>query len=228
MIAGKWTHRGTIESVSSVGGVPEASVDRLLLLRQVADLVPISTGVHCVRVGIDGVDGAGKTFFADELAAELRARGREVIRISVDDYHNVRSIRYQRGRNSPTGYWLDSYNYARLRADVLDPLGPGSNLRYRSASHDLVSDAELDPPALEAAPGSVLVLDGIFLHRDELVADWDFSVFLEVSADVAAKRLAQRDGTPADPDPRYVEGQRLYQAACHPRQRASVVIDNSG
>ena len=193
--------------------------------------MPISPGVRCVRVGIDGVDGAGKTVFADELAAELRLRGREVIRISVDDFHNVRSIRYQRGRHSPTGYWLDSYNYARLRADVLDPLGPGGNRRYRSAAHDLVSDAELNPPVSEAAPGSVLVLDGIFLHRDELVADWDFSVFLEVSADVAANRLAQRDGSPADSDhptmTRYVEAQRLYETARNPRQRASLVIDNS-
>jgi uridine kinase len=214
-----------------VGGVPELSADRLLLLRQVADLVPIATGIHCVRVGIDGVDGAGKTVFADELAAELQARGRQVIRISVDDFHNVRSIRYRRGRDSPMGCWLDSFNYTRLHADVLGPLGPGGNRRYRSACHDLVSDAELDPPALEAAPGSVLVLDGIFLHRDELIAIWDFSVFLEVSADIAASRLAQRDGTPGDPDhpsmTRYVEAQRLYEAACRPRQRASVVIDNS-
>ncbi|MEA5119309.1 MAG: hypothetical protein VB036_17065, partial [Propionicimonas sp.] len=39
-------------------------------------------------VGIDGVDGAGKTTFANDLAAVLDECGCEVIRISLDDYLN--------------------------------------------------------------------------------------------------------------------------------------------
>jgi uridine kinase len=43
--------------------------------------------------------------------------------------------------------------------------------------------------------------------------------------------MAARDGGPADPtDPanrRYVDGQRLYLAACAPRERATVVVDNT-
>jgi hypothetical protein len=38
------------------------------LLDLVAGLVPVPRGENCVRVGVDGVDGAGKTCFADELA----------------------------------------------------------------------------------------------------------------------------------------------------------------
>jgi hypothetical protein len=40
----------------------------------VADLVPTAIGEDCVRVGIDGVDGSGKTVFADELADARRSR----------------------------------------------------------------------------------------------------------------------------------------------------------
>jgi hypothetical protein len=36
------------------------------------------------------------------------------------------AVRYRRGRSSPEGFWLDSFNYERLRADVLEPLGPGA------------------------------------------------------------------------------------------------------
>lgn len=39
---------------------------------------------HSVRVAIDGVDAAGKTTFADELAPRLTALGRPVIRASID------------------------------------------------------------------------------------------------------------------------------------------------
>jgi L-cysteine:1D-myo-inositol 2-amino-2-deoxy-alpha-D-glucopyranoside ligase len=74
----------------------------------------------------------------------------------------------------------------------------------------------------------VLVLDGIFLHRPELRAYWDFSVYLDVDFDASASRLVVRDGRPADPaSRRHVDGQRLYLGACTPRRRATVVIDNT-
>src|ERR1700730_4916224 len=86
-----------------------------------------------IRVGIDGVDGAGKTMFATELACKLRRSGRPVIRATVDCFHNPRAIRYARGRSSPEGYFADSYNHAALRAALLDPLSLGGSGRYRTA-----------------------------------------------------------------------------------------------
>lgn len=209
----------------------ESCLERSCFLRRVAELVPISTREDCVRVGIDGVDGSGKTVFADELADALKIRGREVVRISVDDFHNVSALRYRRGRSSPEGFWLDSFNYERLRVDVLEPLGPGGSRRYRWTALDLASDVVLNPAPKVAPPGSVLVVDGLFLHRDELAGEWDFSIFLDVPFEVTAKRMAMRDGTVPDPQHpsmrRYVEAQQIYFGECAPRQQASVVIDNT-
>jgi len=209
----------------------EPHLERPRLLNWVADLVPTTNGEDCVRVGIDGVDGSGKTVFAGELADALQIRGRRVVRISVDDFHNVSAVRYRRGRSSPEGFWLDSFNYERLRADVLEPLGPSGSRRYRSSAHDLASELVLNPMYRVAPPGAVLVVDGLFLHREELVGAWDFSVFLDVPFEVTAKRMAMRDGTTPDPHDasmrRYVEAQQLYFRECAPRQRASIVIDNA-
>ncbi len=60
------------------------------------------------RVGVDGVDGAGKTTFADELAGALAPSGRQIIRVCADDFLNPRDVRYLRGRSSPEGFFLDS------------------------------------------------------------------------------------------------------------------------
>lgn len=203
---------------------------RLRVLGEVADRVPEPQDHSCVRVGVDGPDGSGKTIFADDLAAVLRERGRPVVRISLDDFHNVRAVRYRRGRESPEGFWRDSYNYARFRADVLEPFGPNGSRRYRSAGHDLVTDAILTPEPRLAPLGAVLVVDGLFLHRDELAAAWDLSVFLDVPFTVTAQRMARRDGSSPDPDHpdmhRYVEAQRIYFAACAPQERATVLVDN--
>ena len=182
-------------------------------------------------VAVDGVDGAGKSVFADELFVVLQSRGVAVIRASVDGFHNPPSVRYRRGRASPEGFYLDSYDYAALRRLLLDPLGSRGDGRIVRAIYDV--DAE-QPVAhsVEAAPEpGVLVLDGIFLHRELLREYWDYSIFLDVDFSVSVRRCALRDGGDPDPDAdsnrRYVEGQRLYLDECHPQRRASRVIDNN-
>jgi len=185
------------------------SPERARLLAKVAALVPPARLPNCVRVGVDGVDGAGKTHFADELAVAL----------------------HRRGRHSPSGFWRDSFDYPRLWAEVLSPLGPGGNRRYRPAGHDLATDEVLAPPLVTAPEGAVLVLDGIFLHRDELAGAWELSVFLDVGFAETARRMAHRDGSPPDPKhpelARYVLAQRRYLDRCRPRDRADVLIDNT-
>lgn len=141
-------------------------------MQLVAARIPASNDGRCPRVGIDGPDGAGKTYFADELAALLRAQRRSVVRVSLDDFHNTRDVRYRRGRDSPEGFWADSYNYERFHIDVIAPFSPGGSRTYRTAAHDLATDAILNPVPRSAAPGTVLIVDGIFLHRNEFAATW--------------------------------------------------------
>jgi uridine kinase len=157
--------------------------------------------------------------------------GRPTVRVRVDDFHRVRALRYRRGRQSPSGFWLDSFDYPRLWSEVLTPLGPGGDRRYRPAGHDLATDQVLHPPPRTAPPGAVVVLDGIFLHRAELAGAWELSIFLDVGFAETARRMASRDGS--DPDPehpsmaRYVRAQRHYLASCQPEQRADILIDNT-
>lgn len=182
-------------------------------------------------VGIDGVDGAGKTIFADALADYLRLQGQTVARVSLDDFHQRRDLRYRLGRSSPEGFWRDSYDYRSLHDCVLDPLAPNGSGWFRPATHDLRSDAQVTPSWEFAPPGSIVILDGLFLHRDEVLHAWNFSVFLDVPFGVTARRMAARDGSPADPGHpgmrRYVGGQEIYFARCNPATRATLVIDNT-
>lgn len=204
---------------------------RPAVVAQVADTVPEPFGDDCVRVAVDGVDGSGKTVFADELAAELAARGRDVVRVSADDWHQVRELRYARGRTSPEGFWLDSYDYPRLRAEVLEPLGPNGSRDYRPRGHDLATDDVLTGPLSHAPAGAVVLVDGLFLQRVELEGCFELAIWLDVPFEETAARMAARDGTSADPeDPsmvRYVEAQRTYFARPSPWTRADLVVDNT-
>jgi uridine kinase len=129
------------------------------------------------------------------------------------------------------GFWLDAFDYEQLHSQLLDPLQPGGSGRYRSAVHALATDQRLDLPYEQAPPGAILLLDGVFLHRDELVDSWDLSIVLEVPFGISVARMAARDGTDSSPDAasvqRYVQAQRHYLTTSSPHTRASLVIDNS-
>ena len=112
-------------------------------------------------VAVDGLDGAGKTTFADRLAPRL---DRPVVRVREDDFLNPAAIRHARGRESPDGFFLDSYDLVALRERLLDPFAAGGAFRRRW--HDAIADRPV-PGADEPAPaGALLLLDGLFLHRD--------------------------------------------------------------
>ena len=184
-----------------------------------------------IRIAIDGVDGAGKTMLADALAPLVIAKGRPVIRASVDDFHNPLAVRYARGRYSPDGFFLDSYDYPALHRLLLDPLGPEGSGRYVARHFDHRSDRPVAWRPVQAPSAAALIVDGIFLHRPELVACWDISIFLHIDFTVSTARNAVRDGTPEAADPeglsyrRYVGGQLRYLAECGPQQAAGIVID---
>ena len=211
-------------------------MDRDALLDQLADAILAVRQPHPTRVGIDGVDGAGKTWLADELAPVLAAHGVPVIRASVDGFHHPRALRYRRGRRSPRGFYEDSYNHDVLHTALLEPLAPDGSRAYRTAVFDWRTDGVVVEPTLQAPEDAVLVFDGIFLHRPELRAAWDFSIFVDVTFETSLRRNLIRyeaehgrvDAMVAeDFHTRYAPGQRLYLDACHPRSLASVVIDNN-
>ncbi len=188
-------------------------------------------------VGVDGVDGAGKTTFANELAELLKESGLTVIRISMDHYLNPQSKRYAQGRSSAKGYFEDSYDYARFTDEVLEPLGHGGSGRYRTAAYDLDSESEVHSPWRIAPDNAVVIIDGMFIHRDELCPSpkkkvWDISAWLEVPFEESFHRMSERESKitpdPADPvNARYYQGQLLYLETCDPAERADIVVENA-
>jgi uridine kinase len=189
---------------------------------------------HPVRVAIDGVGASGKTVLADELARELSAAGRQVIRASIDGFHNPPEVRYRRGKTSPEGYVDDSFDYDALMSCLLRPLGPGGGLICRTAVFDFRCEAPVDTAEMRADPRAILLFDGVFLLRAELADVWDFSVFVDAGFDVTLARALVRDlelfGSEAAVRERYllryIPGESLYLDRHGPRSRADVVVVN--
>jgi uridine kinase len=205
-------------------------MERSALLEVLVESIARVKRPHPVRVAIDGVDGVGKTTLANELVDPVRRRGLPVTRASIDGFHNSRDVRYRLGRGSPEGYFRGSFNYEAFTSVLLDPLGPGGSLRYRRAVFDYRTDTAVESSFETAAPHSVLLFDGVFLHWPELRAYWDVSFFLDAPFSTTIPRCAARDGSSPDVNAieniRYVEGQRLYMRECEPGRMATMVINN--
>jgi uridine kinase len=190
---------------------------------------------HPLRVAIDGRTACGKTTLADEIADALRRRGRSVIRTSIDGFHRPKAERYARGRNSPEGYYFDARDLTAIRGLLLDPLGEGGDLRYRTAVFDLEADAPVKEEPRLASADDVLIVDGTFLQRRELRSAWDLAVYVDVPEALAATRGAQRDaerlGGPAAAAALYRERYQpaflIYAQTCDPRVIADIVFDNA-
>lgn len=201
---------------------------RAALLDAVADLVPSAD--RTLLVVVDGVDGAGKTTFADELAMVMIRRGTQVVRATVDSFHHPRAHRHAEGRTAEA-VWSRHFDYAALRAALLDPWRAGRGASYRPAWHDIGTDQHVDAAPLPVPDRGVLLVDGVFAQRPEIDDAWDLRIFLDVPFEVSVPRLARRDGTVADidhPDQRrYADAQRRYLIECDPRGRADVVVDNA-
>jgi uridine kinase len=137
----------------------------------------LARGVVALRrpavIAVDGVDGSGKTTFASRLAAAIEGAGRPAVIVHEDDFLAPREVRYRLGRESPEGYFGDSYDLAALIGHVLDPLRPGGDRRVRRRMFDHRTDspvdAPVDAPVEEVPVNTVVIVEGMFLHRDELV-----------------------------------------------------------
>jgi len=205
------------------------------LLTQLADQLITIQRPHPLRVAIDGIDAAGKTFLADELSQTLQARGCSVIRASIDGFHQPQKIRHQRGSTSPEGYYYDSFDYDALRRLILEPLGPAGSRQYQTAMFSFRADAPILSSVRLADAKTILLFDGVFLLRPELVSYWDFKIFVDITFEVSVERASQRDQMlfgPADAvkkryRQRYVPGQQLYLQSCRPKEQADIVVNNN-
>lgn len=205
------------------------------LWRELRDRVRRRYAAGRVIVAVDGLDGAGKTVFADGLAEVFAETGDAVFRASIDGFHRPRAERYLRGRRSPEGFYRDSYDYPTFRRVLIDPFRDGAQTAgttgFQLAAFDVARDAPVESQWVTAPLDAVLVVDGIFLHRPELRDLWDASIWLDVPFETTYARMALRDGSDPDPDApsnaRYRQGQEIYLREARPRDAASVIVDNS-
>jgi hypothetical protein len=173
---------------------------------------------HGLRLAVEGPVPDDAAALADAVAAALADRAMPVARVRADEFLRARSLRLERGDADPGAFFDGWYDLAALRREVLDPLGPGGSLRWLPGLRDPRTDRPLRWPAVAAAPGTVAVVDGLFLGRWDVADAVDLRVFLDVSPAARARRV------PAEERARVLPAWERYLEWCDPAASAAFVV----
>ncbi len=207
------------------------------IINSVADkILGILSLDHPLRVGINGVDGSGKTYFGENLSRALRAKTkRQIISVSIDGFHHPRSFRYQKGRESGEGFYRDSFQYQVIHDLLLKPLGANGDRKYRTKVFNVHTDQAVEEDAQIADDNSILIFEGIFLFRPELASELDYKIYIDVPFEVTLHRMLKRDRDLFEVEAeevrlfhtRYKAGQEMYLNEVHPKEISDLIIDNT-
>ena len=215
-------------------GVIEVPTDKLLehITIQIERIKRTDTPL---LIAVDGVDTSGKTTLSRSLAEYLNKRGHTTIQASIDGFHNTAEKRYALGSKSPEGYYRDSFDYDSLRSYLIEPLKNQLSMQYRTAAYDFKTESKVQQKPRKAAKESILIMEGVFLLRPELLIYWDFSIFLHIDFEQVISRAKVRDqylfGEEEEIENRYrnkyIPGQQMYLSESNPYRNADIIVDNN-
>jgi len=187
-------------------------------------------------VGINGKDASGKTMMADILAQHLAKKtSRQIIRISIDDFMNERSIRYTPAESAGRSCYEHTFNFNDFTRYVLRSLHQASEWTYKDKIFDHATDTVMISSDKVADANAIVIVDGVFLYKKELVDYWDIKILLQTDDDVVIERGARRDeqriGSYEEARQKYIDryiaSQTIYFNEEDPERAADIIVDNN-
>ncbi len=179
-------------------------------------------------IGISGIDGAGKSSFAESLERYLVTRNCVTQAIHLDDFHNPKTIRYA-GENEADNYYTRSFNINLIEEKLLKPLHQKRAFSISMTALDWRTDRYDTERKYSFNQNTVVIFEGVFLFRKELAPYIDYKIFLEIPFEESKRRAPIRD-LKADTgkyDNKYLPAQSRYLKEYPPEKTADMIIDNS-
>ncbi|GAB6901434.1 nucleoside/nucleotide kinase family protein [Kineosporia succinea] len=171
-----------------------------------------------LRLAVDGPVQADTARLADVVAGSLSDLAVPVARVSTRDFLRGRSVRLEYGHDDPDSVYDLYYDFPALRREVLDALAPDGRHTWLPRLRDPETDRSVRVSPEPAPPGTVAVVDGRFLARDDVRDGFDLIVHLDVSEGALGRRL------PADEAKRTSGAWARYLTEDAPAEYADLVV----
>jgi uridine kinase len=157
-----------------------------------------SVGRHRLVVAIDGRSGSGKSTVARAVAQTIGA-----VIVSCDDFFAAGVSNAEWDRRTPEQRSADAIDWRRLKREAIEPLRAGRLARWYA--FDFLAGPcgdgtyPLQRTPTEVAPKPVVLLDGAYSARPELVDVLDIRVLVEAAPTTRQVRLEAREAADSLP-----------------------------
>ncbi len=147
---------------------------------------------------------------------------------------NNRSIRRTVTGSEGESCYLYTFNFDALKQFVLEPLQPNGSHIYKTKIFDQPTDSDMISDDKKADNSSIIVIDGVFLFKKDLVKYWNLKILLETNDEILIERGASRDakriGGYEDARKKYIDryiaSQTIYYNEEKPEEFANIIINN--
>lgn len=179
-------------------------------------------------IGVDGLGGAGKTTFVEEVKRKLKEEHCLVEVIYLDDHIVEKEKRYDTGHPEWYEYVHLQWDSSELVNCLFTPLHQGNCLNL--PFYDKVTDS-ITYKKMDVLANRIVLIEGIFLQRNEWRQFFDSVIFLNCPFEVRKERVLTRDayiGNDQERLKKYTErywpGEQHYLETIDPINRADLVI----
>jgi len=174
-------------------------------------------------VALDGASGVGKSTLAAVLTVELGASV-----VHTDDFFASHMTGAEWDACTAAQKANLAIDWQRLRGEALEPLRAGREASWHPfdfASYAYATGSGLTKDVVTRQPTKVIVLDGVYSSRPELIDLIDLSVLVEASTAVRRQRHDKREATDqAQWHRRWDEAEDYYFAHVRPPQSYDLVV----
>ena len=182
-------------------------------------------------VGLSGIDGSGKGYLANQIVPRLWQASVHAVSINVDGWLNLPHVRFN-PKSPATNFYRHAIRFEEMFDQLVLPLRDSRSCSVVANSASETGSA-FEKLQYQFNDVDVIVLEGIFLFKQDYVDNFDLKIWIDCSFETALARALSRRQEQLSPtetihayESIYFPAQRLHLRQDHPRDKADLVLQN--
>ncbi len=190
---------------------------------------------RCLIVGIDGQGCSGKSTLSQNIKDSLIKSGVKAEVVSIDDFCNKRAIRYSDELPCWEQHYYNNFDYIKFERDILKKARTTGKIEFSDFVLDTLEDEYTKNLDVSLDSEGILIVEGIFILKNEFKKYYDYSIMLVVEIDEQLRRASERDIFKNvnlkmllnKYNDRYIPAYKLYENIDMPCSFVDLIIDNT-
>ncbi|SEQ96042.1 kinase [Piscibacillus halophilus] len=177
------------------------------IINEIIDKYEAHTKTRPFIVAIDGLSGAGKTTVTQQLENILTSQNYKVRVVHIDDHIVERHKRYNTGHDEWYEYYYLQWDVELLKRELFKKIYLNSDLTLPFYVYET---DQIYQEKINLDSSSIVIIEGIFLQRDEWREYLDYVCYLDCPRDIRFDRVLNRDPYNGSHEKRLQKYKRRY------------------